>query len=662
MMIPIIDMNALQYTNTRWPNNPFHIGEITLQQHEHMQDNVMSYAPKFIRPLMPNEHRQFFTELPFLVAAIRDPNTGYIWSTLLENIHWTTTNVDDNILVVTSPDPETLHIYGRPVPGDALEHVFDMNQYDTHENNNNIMIDVGLLGIQFETARRNRVNGRIILSPTTTNDRNTSSSNLPSPLLFKVDQSFGNCPQYIKARPQWHRVTETTKPTTTTNTLELSATGVVSKTTNHRLTPQQIQWIETAETFFTATGYRNNTDPNKQNVRYYGNDSSHRGGPPGFVKVIPNKNDDNDIIISHEIVWTEFNGNNHFNSLGNLLLDPHIGLCFPNFKNGGLLQITGTAIVEMGPLQFNQRQVRMTILAINEVVAGSLPIRWGTDSTIKGNNNNKKDETTWSNMRITNIVQESNNVKSFYIQPIDTSSSCLVQPFLGGQHLPIQLKINDFEVVERRYSISTSYKFNTLKNDNDKHYRISVKYHDKGKSSSFLHKHIKIGDTIKIGKPNGSFILNTKDIDPFSTSPIVLISAGIGITPILSMLYDLVAVQQNDTMSQRIIYWIHGARNQMEHPFQEELKDIHSRFLNPESLKIYTLYSKPVSDDSKDDMKEKNRISIGRITPQYIQQIVPDIQNASFYMCGPSSFLADMTTGLEDDIGIDNSNIFYETF
>ena len=640
------------FSDIQYPNNPFHVGEIHLQKLEHMHDHVMSYAPQFIRShYMPEQHRQFYQDLPFLVVAIRDPQTGYLWSSLLER----TDNSEENVAVASSPDPNSLLIHTRPVVGDALEHVFDGGSTTSSSSSSSpttTTIDVGILGIQFETARRNRVNGRITIqhhdhddSDTAMNPQTRQEQQLP--LVFKVDQSFGNCPQYIKPRKQWYRAaipTVTAPPNTA-----VASSPPVDPSSRHVLSSRHIQWIETAETFFTATGFRNLHDPDHTTNVRYGNDASHRGGPPGFVKVTTNEQQE------QQIVWTEFSGNNHFNSLGNLIVDSRIGLSFPDFSSGGMLQITGTATVQMGNLQQGQRQVHMSITAINEVPPGSLPIRWPSDlatTTTKQNGNTATTDSDdgWSLLQVTKIVQESKNVKSFYLQRPSSIDESSYPTFRAGQHLPIQLDTG-VEVLDRRYSISSA----PFSDPSRSYYRISVKKHEHGKSSSYLHQHVKVGDHIKAGQPGGGFLLENGCSR--QQKLIVFISAGIGITPLLSMLHELVACETQE--QRRTIIWIHGARNGQEHPFRDEMKEIQQAFAvkHPtDVLKVHTLYSSPDKNDTYD--------KVGRITVPYIQEVVPNLTvdtNLKVYMCGPLPFLADMETGLVH-VGVEHSKIFYETF
>ena len=158
---------------------------------------------------------------------------------------------------------------------------------------------LGLLGIELETRRRNRVNGRI----TASDNRRVS---------FEVDQSFGNCPQYIHPRTFTRVQPE-----------KIAARRAAALSASMR------EWISNADTFFIASGHHGNDASG-------GMDASHRGGDPGFV----------DVESASRLVFPDYAGNNHFNTIGNLVLDPRAGLLFVDFDGGGLLQLTGRTTID----------------------------------------------------------------------------------------------------------------------------------------------------------------------------------------------------------------------------------------------------------------------------------------------------------------------------
>ncbi len=425
-------------------SSPFHDGEQRVQARLGVRD-IESWAQKIVRPYLPEEHRAFHTALPFLVAGARDAR-GRPWASLLVGQEG----------FVRSPDPKTLLIDARPVPGDAIEGALTPGA------------DLGLLGIELATRRRNRVNGRI--------------GEGGDALVFQVEQSFGNCPQYIHER-EWRRV-------------EDEPAGAPSRGTH--LKPEQRLWIEKADTLFIATGYRG-----EGQSPTYGMDASHRGGDPGFVRV------ESETRIS----FPDYAGNNHFNTIGNLMLDPRVGLLFVDFSTGGMLQLTGRAeITWEGPtverLPGARRLVQIEIEEIVELPA-ALPLRWSdAGSGVRS-------------LRLIEKTAESEEITSFVFASRDDGP---LTDFEAGQHLPLELEVPGHDVdVRRTYSLSNA--------PGSDHYRISVRREPLGLVSRHLHDGVEVGAIVSARAPAGDFVLGCPNC------PVALISAGVDLTPMLSMLY-----------------------------------------------------------------------------------------------------------------------------
>jgi uncharacterized protein len=565
------DVASLYPSN--WPVNPFHKGEIAAHEY------VMSYAPRMVRPYLPDQHRAFFQAQPFVVIAARD-NQGRMWSTLLPS-------------QTTSPDPKTLMLDDSLASGDALHGMLTPGT------------DVGMVGIEFATKRRNRVNGRI-----------AATHENPSKLVFQVDQSFGNCPQYIKPR-QWWIAADDTKTTTNTND---SSSAHFNNRSDH-LSEEQMARIQAAETIFVASGYRGDGEDPR-----FGNDASHRGGPKGFVNVRDSKS----------LILPDYPGNQHFNTIGNLELDPRMGITFPQYETGAMLQVTGRAHV----IEFKgnnsmlaafypgaERLIQITIDQVVDVPEGSIPIRWASDTS----------ELTKRKLVVSAKIQESKDVMSFHLRPRDNELQEL-WAFQPGQHLPIHLPVDPLypeATIERTYTISAGPDWGE--------YRISVKR--QGKASSFLHDHIDIGDEILVDKPAGDFVLDTA-----SNRPMVLLSNGIGVTPMISMLHHWANTEKK---KRRPVYWVHGARDSDHHPFVNEMKDVEGLVKRDNVLTSLIAYSEPRKGDKYD--------SKGRLTVQRLQEFVPNLGNADIYMCGNDAFVADMEEGLKA-AGVPSIQIHYETF
>lgn len=253
---------------------PFHADELAAQA---LAGRGAGRAP--IRPFMPEQHREFFSLLPYLFTATPDRQGWPVASVVTGPYGF-----------VTSPDPTTLHIASHPRRDDPAAPSFEGGA------------EIGLIGIDFTTRRRNRANGRIL-----------STGN---GLDVHVTQSFGNCAQYIQTRAPVPHPVATTVPVTAFKTLDDAARAIIAR----------------ADTFFVASRSRRELGPEG------GLDMSHRGGQPGFVDVQGNR-----------LSIPDFRGNRFFNTLGNLLGDPRAGLLFIDFASGDLLQLQGIATIEWRP-------------------------------------------------------------------------------------------------------------------------------------------------------------------------------------------------------------------------------------------------------------------------------------------------------------------------
>jgi len=547
-------MTQEQITDTK--PSPFHLGEQAVQTRLGVRD-IEDWARKVVRNHLPEQHRQFHTSLPFLVVAARD-GSGRPWVTLLEGPEG----------FVRSPDPKTLSIEAKTSPGDALEHAFQDGA------------DLGILGIELATRRRNRVNGRV-------------ADNKAGTIQFQVDQSFGNCPQYIRER-NWQRDQHNTP-------------GPVRR--GGELSHAQIAWIEKADTFFIASGYRGAGEN-----AAFGMDASHRGGERGFVKVTDRQT----------IVFPDYAGNNHYNTIGNLAQDPRAGYLFIDFESGSLLQVTGTTSIDWDTDRLNDfpGARRLITLNIDEIVElqSAVALRWAADADAV------------RSLRLVNKVRESDDVTSFVFEARDGG---LLAEFEAGQHLPLQVSIPGLaEPVQRTYSLSGS--------PADERYRVSVKREPQGLVSRFLHDHTAVGDVIDARPPAGDFMLTCTEC------PLVLISAGVGITPMLSMLHAA-AREQAD----RPIWFLHGAKDGSHHPLADEVTGLAA---NRPNVSVHTFYSRPgAADRYGTDYDYKGRLN-GDVVAGIVRR--PD---AHYFLCGPTKFMAEMQTALES-AGVPPEQIHTESF
>jgi ferredoxin-NADP reductase/MOSC domain-containing protein YiiM len=221
-------------------------------------------------------------------------------------------------------------------------------------------------------------------------------------------------------------------------------------------------------------------------------------------------------------------------------------------------------------------------------------------------------------MRIATTHKESDNVTSFVLEPVDGQ---LLGKFQAGQFVVLRLLVDPSKPpVLRSYSLSDLPAAD--------HLRISVKSELNGIGSSFLCNRAREGDVMDVSAPRGSFTLRP------SQNPAVLLSAGVGATPIMSMLHTLASEK-----SQRDVWWIYGARNRADHPFAEESRSLLKQLSRGRG---FIVYSRPTAGDQIGADFD----ALGHIDIALLQRIgVP--QGGDFYLCGPSSFLKNMHDGLK---------------
>jgi len=235
-------------------------------------------------------------------------------------------------------------------------------------------------------------------------------------------------------------------------------------------------------------------------------------------------------------------------------------------------------------------------------------------------------------MRVMQIHKESDSVTSFVLAPIEGQP---IPAFQAGQFVVLRLLVDPGKPpVLRSYSLSDLPAAD--------HFRISVKSELNGIGSSFLCNRAREGDVLDVSAPRGSFTLRSGD------SPVVLVSAGVGATPVMAMLHSLAAER-----SQREIWWIYGARNRVAHPFAEESRSLLKQLSRGRG---YIVYSGPAASDQVGADFD----APGHIDAALLERIGVS-RNSDFYLCGPSSFLQNMRDGLRN-WGVLAGNVHTEIF
>ncbi|WP_010298989.1 FAD-binding oxidoreductase [Clostridium senegalense] len=256
-------------------------------------------------------------------------------------------------------------------------------------------------------------------------------------------------------------------------------------------------------------------------------------------------------------------------------------------------------------------------------------------SKYSNSNVNSEKPMAWNGFKefiVVKKIKENNDVISFYFKAKDKSKLLKHKP---GQFFTIKLNSEDEKYKDeiRTYSLSMM--------PNEEFYRISVKKVPSGLISNYLHDKVEVGDIIYGMVPMGLFTINENNKE----KPLVLISGGIGITPLISMLYEEVKIRKQ-------IFFVQAIQNSDVETFKDEMKEI---MKNRDNVRNIVFYSNPKDDDSlgKDyDFK-------GRVDYNWIKNNLP--LNGDFYFCGPPPFMKGIYKALKE-LGVKEEYINFEFF
>ncbi|MPZ59181.1 MAG: 2Fe-2S iron-sulfur cluster binding domain-containing protein [Rhizobiales bacterium] len=581
--------------------SPYHAGEQAVQARAGARDFAERAGRKVIRAFMPDQHREFFAELPFVILGSLD-TAGRPWASILVGQPG----------FVSSPDPRRLTIAARPIAGDPLG------------ANLRGGVAVAVLGIQPETRRRNRMNGRV----TETGEGSVT---------IAVDQSFGNCPQYIQARTARF----VADPPAAGKKQPVRAEGQV-------LSAEAAELVRHADTFFiaSASSGAGGNDPVE------GADVNHRGGKPGFVDV-------RDEAGRTVLTVPDFVGNSAFSTFGNLLLNPKAGLLFIDFSAGHVLMLTGEAEViwdapEIRRFPGAERFLRFCV-SEGVFIENAMPLRWsppepapqiaatGTWVDAERAARLDADANAYRIYVVARVDTESKTVRSLYLVPQEDGG---LAPHLPGQFLPIAVDIpGEPRPLRRTYTISSA--------PNGRDYRLTVKREAAGAApgrvSNWLHDHVAVGSTLHAMAPRGDFVL-----DPDSRRPVVLLSAGIGVTPMIAMLDHLTGgTADRPRYPDRHIWFIYAARHGGEHAFSRHVRRLAQEHPN---LAVHIRYSRPRLQDAVG----RDHDSVGHLDRALLQALLP-LDDYDVCLCGPAGFMQaayDMLTSM----GIADERVHAEAF
>ena len=454
----------------------------------------------------------------------------------------------------------------------------------------------------------------------------------------QVRQTFGNCPKYIQAREV------------------VSGSAIGNENEEHpvheleQLDERSRSIINAADHFFIATTYVVSDESASVDDPAQGTDVSHRGGKPGFVRI------DDDAALT----FPDFTGNYHFNTLGNIQLNPRAGLLFIDFASGDLLFLSCVAKIiwegeELAAFHGAERLVQFNVEKAR-LVERALPVAFsfvdyspfieqtGSWEAVAERKLAREKGNTYRDYRVAKVEPESSNISSFYLKPNDDDE---IACHCAGQFLPIEIQPpGSAEPVRRTYTISSA--------PNGDYYRLSIKREaantpdvPPGLASNFMHDNMVVGETLRALCPRGQFML-----DRSSTRPVVLISAGVGITPMISMLEQLDRDRATCGCTRKV-WFIHGARDSAEQAFNDFVRTLADAWPD---LTTHLRFSQPVESD----IEGRDYDSTGRVDVELLKALLP-FDDYEMYICGPGPFMEAVYQDLKA-LNIADERIHYEYF
>eukprot|EP01135_Chromosphaera_perkinsii_P004782 Nk52_evm13s296 gene=Nk52_evmTU13s296 len=522
----------------------------------------------FIRPYMPSQHQEFFNAAPWLLAGSVD-NTGQPVASLLHVPRGD--HGEDGPVFVTMNKEGTLF----SVPNAAF-----MDGDSLKENIRKPGSKLGLLGIELTTRRRNRLTAHV---SGVDRDGNT---------LFAVDQSFGNCPKYIQSRTMQY------KP--------LSQSQPPSHQTIKGLPPMVASLLSKCDTFFIATCSGNRGDSTLDPSPEEGADVSHRGGPPGFVSV-----------KGSTLRFPDYVGNGLFNTLGNIHRDGRVCLLVIDFSSRKVVKVFGIAHVLFDVKEHigSERTVHIDVEKCH-LMEDSLAFTFGRPIMSSFLPAPAGGDGSGERTRFLAQHQETPDVKTFTLK---MDRPLAYQP---GQYATFRAILPNGQVEIRAWTLSSTPRDGPF---GEQEFQITVKEKPNGQVSPYLHNSLKDMNLYFLGV-DGNFTLKK------NTKGIVMVAAGSGITPIMSILRRI-HISESINIHCTILYSVKTAKDII---FARELNEIAAQNDNVHVHIFITSLSQCATEERH---LSSMQFTAGRIKSQSLVTALKLSQPVSHaYVCGPEPF------------------------
>ena len=649
-----------------------HEGELRLQKLRHVPSELADVIPNYINGDMPVQHAEFFPGLSYLPLGTLD-NQGRPWASLL-----VTKSNDDPTLGIVVSDQNQTDIVAETNPHDPFVRALGEEQ-TSPSSGNRLFAGVG---IDFTNRRRNKLAG--LIKPISIGNSGKIS------LQLSTDQHLGNCPKYITVRSLEHHVRNAElvldSPTAATAPLPADAKRCINRASTTYLATKH-------------TGEKGEVPGDHCDMGF-----NHRGGAPGFVRLFEEDDGEN---VTTFLILPDHSGNRFYQSLGNIETDKQVGMIFPDFTNGDILYITGTAenLHDAEAEAIMPRVGLLTRIQVNGAVfvKAGLNLRLTSDEQYSPYNPPVKYlKSELAQMGHVTEAQTAEPVKATLVsteahsQSMSTFTFQLSSPIEQG--LPGGFGVFDFsglldtgyrhmdeanpqmvnEDFIRTWTISSVPAFNADKNMFHSTNKISVTVKRKpgGVISNFLHEHS--GKLIEhnlhvdfkgTGAGFSCFTPSHKEADPSVPSKMLWIAGGAGITPFMAMWDGL--IQMADTNPENVssdIVLLFSGRDDDVGILKHFLVRKNSL---PKNLKIQILVCQSIGQDpakantALDELRKDAAGTALSVEQRRVQisdlKAINDLGSRDVFLCGPDNLIRWYNNAFET-LEIDQSKLHQESF
>ncbi|GBG30957.1 NADH-cytochrome b5 reductase 2-A [Hondaea fermentalgiana] len=547
----------------------------------------------FVREAMPEEHQVFFEEAPWLVVGSLDPN-GHPRASVVHLRDPSERQEDGKLFSTDDKQGETFSLAENAILADDPI-ATNLQQQEAK---------IGILGIQLHTRRRNRVNG-------------TVTAQRDGRIHLRVMQSFGNCPKYIQTR-RWVDASRDDTAAVKERLFQSSANADSASSPDRQggIDEEALNLVRKADTFFIASGNHTN-----------GVDVSHRGGPPGFVSIVDTKT----------LRFPDYQGNGFFNTLGNITVDPRVGLIFIDFEHGTLAQFQGEAEIsfERDPtLPGSQRVVTVRISSVRvfpHALAIVAPEPPGMSPFLPSN---ASTAAAAHPVRVMRVMQQTPDTSTFYFA---SSRPVLYTPGQYGTFVVDMRGLASDEaseqeedkIVHRCWTLSSTPPRNSA---GESKFAITVKHQPNGRVSPLLHDMSVLPRLrFSLAGVDGNFSVPEPREEDASSGQCttVFAAAGSGVTPVMSN------VRRMATSGQTAVVFL-SAKQAEEVIFMRELSAIASSRIHIHINLTRVADSAGVPDGAP----PKLVFHAGRISSEVVALGLQGHEKVSgLFACGPAPFV-----------------------